>query len=429
MTTEEYGIADLVFTTSQLIIPIVSIVIWDAIIRFGLMKDRDREEVLKVGVTVGVVGALVTVAVTPLFHYYTAIAPWKWYLCIYVILSYSSTISMSYLKIKDQNKSYAIISILQTFTLALINVLLLVVFRVGIRGYLIANIVAVGTSLILAILSGKALKTIICKPLNRLLLLEMVKYSSPLILNDLSWWVIHSSDKYMIEAMINSSSLGIFTAATKIPALINVIINIFGQAWNISSIKEMDSSNDVSFYSKVFEGYTFLAFGSCVFLIAVLKPFMSVYVGNAFHDSWLFVPMLLVSAVFSAVASYFGQMYSALKKPVNNMLSTLSAALVNILVNYLFILKVGAWGAVIGTVVAYVILALLRMLDVSRYIKIQINNTQFFANCLIVMLQGILVSIGRNIYIVSAACAVCFLTVNYTTLKLFYRAISRKIKT
>ena len=67
LTTEEYGIADLVFTTSQLIIPIVSIVIWDAIIRFGLMKDRDREEVLKVGVTVGVVGALVTVAVTPLF--------------------------------------------------------------------------------------------------------------------------------------------------------------------------------------------------------------------------------------------------------------------------------------------------------------------------------------------------------------------------
>ena len=39
MTTEEYGIADLVFTVAQFLTPIMSIVIHDAVIRYGLSKE------------------------------------------------------------------------------------------------------------------------------------------------------------------------------------------------------------------------------------------------------------------------------------------------------------------------------------------------------------------------------------------------------
>ena len=53
LTTEEYGIADLVYTMSQLIYPVVSIVIYEAVIRFGLMSDQKQEEVLKAGIVVG----------------------------------------------------------------------------------------------------------------------------------------------------------------------------------------------------------------------------------------------------------------------------------------------------------------------------------------------------------------------------------------
>ena len=254
LTTVEYGIADLVFTTAQLIIPIVSVVIFEAVIRFGLMKDKNPAEVLKAGIIVGILGTILTIAITPLYGLYSPIAPWKWYICVYVVLSFSSSIFKSYLKVKDKNKQYAIISIIQTICLALVNILLLVVFHVGIKGYLISNIVSIGLSVVLAAHYGNIISDFLNVHINQQLLGEMVLYSAPLILNDLSWWVIHSSDKYMIEAMISASALGIFTAATKIPSLINVLISIFGQAWNISSIKEMDSTNDTQFYSNVFEG-------------------------------------------------------------------------------------------------------------------------------------------------------------------------------
>ena len=46
MTTEEYGSADLVFTVAQLLVPFVSAVIFDAVVRFGLMKTQRHQDVL-----------------------------------------------------------------------------------------------------------------------------------------------------------------------------------------------------------------------------------------------------------------------------------------------------------------------------------------------------------------------------------------------
>lgn len=427
LTTEEYGIADLVFTTAQLIIPVVSIVIFEAVIRYGLMKDQNPAEVLKAGMTVGVIGTACTVAITPLFGLYSAISPWKWYLCIYVILNFISNILKSYLKVKDKNKQYALISILQTLCLAIFNILLLAVFHVGVKGYLISNIVAAGLAVVLSALSGNAIHDIIKAPLNRPLMHQMACYSAPLILNDLSWWVIHSSDKFMIEAMVSASALGIFTAATKIPSLINVLISIFGQAWNISSIKEMDSTNDTDFYSKVFAGYMFLTFGACVALVTIIKPFMNVYVGSEFRDAWMYVPLLLASAVFSSISSYFGQLYAALKKSVNNMLSTLAGAVVNIIVNYICILMLGIWGAVIGTVVAYIVVATVRMIDVRRFVEIQIDMPRFLMNCVIILAQSILISLGMNAVIVSIISIALFCAVNYRLICELAGAISKRL--
>ena len=426
LSTEEYGIADLVFTTSQLIIPIASIVIFEAVIRFGLMTDQNPAEVLKAGLIVGTAGMIVTAAITPTLGLYSPISPWKWYLCVYVVLNSFSNILKSYLKVKDKNKSYALISVLQTLCLALCNVLLLAVFHIGVKGYLLSNIAAAAIAVILSALSGNVIRDVMGAQLNLPLLRQMVIYSAPLILNDLSWWVIHSSDKYMVEAMVGAAALGIFTAATKIPSLINVMISIFGQAWNISSIKEMDSSNDTSFYSKVFEGYTFLTFGACVVLIAIIKPFMSAYVGSSFREAWKYVPLLLASAVFSSVSSYFGQLYAALKKSVNNMLTTLTAALINIVVNYICILRYGIWGAVIGTVVAYIVIAITRMVDVLRFIKIQIDFPRFFINSSIILIQSTFISAGLSAPAVSAVCIAAFVIVNYKTMLYVVQTIRRK---
>lgn len=415
LSTEEYAIADLVSTTVQLIVPVVSVVIFEAVIRFGLMKNKNPAEVLKAGLLVGTIGCAFTVLATPLWALYKPLSPWKWYLCMYVVLNYTATIFKSYLKVKDRNKRFALVSVVETLCLALMNILLLTVFKVGIMGYLLSNIVAAGISVSLAILMGNAVGDIMKAKLNTSLMKEMLKYSAPLILNDISWWVIHSSDKYMIEALVSASALGLYTAATKIPSLINVLISIFGQAWNISSIKEVESTNDMDFCSKVFKCYTLLTFSACVFLVSIIRPFMDIYVGKKFEEAWKYVSLLLVSAVFASIASYYGQLYAALKKSMNNMVTTLTAAIVNFAVNLALIPVLDIWGAVIGTVVAYIVLAFVRMKDAGKYVELQIDHFRVFVNSAIIISQSILISLNFHILPVAVASVVLFGIINFKT--------------
>lgn len=428
LTTEEYGTADLIFTVGQLVVPVVSLTIYDAVMRFGLGKKNRSEDVLKVGVTIGIIGTICTICITPIWNIYTPISAWKWYLCIYVIGSFVLSILKSYLKVKELNKNFAAVSVLQTLIMAILNILLLVCYKTGVKGYMIANIVAVYISVGISALWGRVIEDLRRSKFDRELFSEMVRYSAPLILNDLSWWVIHSSDKFMVEAMIGATALGLYTVATKIPSLINVMIGIFGQAWGISSVKEIESTNDTAFYTKVFEGYSFITFFCCLILAFIIKPFMLIYVGVDFRESWMFVPMLLVSAVFSAISAYYGQLYGALKKSWNSMVSTVVAALVNIVANYYFIPRVGINGAVIGTVLAYIALMIVRMVDVRRYISFSINYKKFTLNCIVVMLQGLFVSNDFHIVGISILSLIAFAIINREALMTYLRIGRRKQK-
>lgn len=428
LSQEEYGISDLVFTVAQLIVPFVSLVIFDAVLRFGLAKEANKENVLKSSFVILTIGSIITVLITPLFSFYKSLAEWRWYLCLYVILTMIGNVELNYLKVISKNKAYAVISILHAAILALSNVVLLTICHWGIKGYLLATILGSATTAVLGLYAGEVVITLRKGRLDKTLLKEMVVFSAPLILNNVSWWVIQSSDKIMIEAMVGVAALGLYTAATKIPSLINVIISIFSQAWGISSVREFESSNDKNFYSEVFVSYSVIGFGAAVCINTIVKPFMAVYVSNEFAESWKFVPLLLVSAAFSAVASYFGFLYGALKKSTNNMKSTLFAAVINIIINYLCILQFGVWGAIIGTVIAYIALAFYRMFDVLKFIRFDIKWKCYLANCIIVLCQAILVSLDFYIYVVSVLAIFLFCLVNNRVIIKIIKTMLRLIR-
>ena len=264
LTTEEYGTADLVFTVAQFLTPIMSVVIHDAIIRYGLSNDFKREDVLRVGYYIIGVDILVAIALGPVVGLYKPLTQWKWYLSVYAVISIVDSIQFNYLKVCGKNRLYAVLSVLKTACMASLNVLLLAIKHIGVRGYLLANILALLLTNLLVFVLGKYASELKRSEHDSKLLKEMLWYSAPLILNNISWWVIQSSDKVMIEYILGPAMLGLYTVAAKIPALINVVISIFSQAWGISSITEYEDSNDSTFYSTVQRMYLFVVCAACI---------------------------------------------------------------------------------------------------------------------------------------------------------------------
>ena len=156
-------------------------------------------------------------------------------------------------------------SIIQAFLLLVVsNIIFLVYFKFGVIGYLLSTIISLSVTALLAFVYSGAINDILVSKYNHNLMKDIIVFSIPFIFNDISWWLVHSSDKVMIEWMINKSVLGLYTAATKIPSFINSVTAIFSQAWGIASIKEFDDSNDTEFYSKVFKYFFIIIYGVCL---------------------------------------------------------------------------------------------------------------------------------------------------------------------
>lgn len=430
LTESEYGIADLIVTLEQLLLPFISLATYNGLLRYGMMKKYKKEDALLCSSIMFIIGVILTILLIPIFNLFGILTKWKVYLVIYIISMFFYTNSFVYLKIKEKNKVYATLGICKTLLLCMLNILLLLIFKTGIKGYILSNIISTVIISIFAFTYGNQLTDLKKANFNKKLFKLIVVFSIPFIFNDLSWWIINSSDKIMINILMGSSYLGIYTVSSKIPALINTIGTIFTQAWSISSIKEFEKENSCEFYTKIFKYYYIILFGSCICFNCFIKSFMTIYVGKNFFESWQYVPLLILSAVFVALSSFMGSLYSAIKKSKNIMMTAIIGAIINIVVNYILIIRIGIFGAVIGTVIAQLFILTSRMIDIRKYLQINYENTKFIFLIIVSCFQATLISLNINIYLVSIIASVIFLIVvrkdMINIIKILYNHILKK---
>lgn len=427
LSKAEYGISDLISTLTELLVPFASLVILDAVQRFALSKDESKEDVLLSGLFVSTLGGLSLLFITPLFGYYHTLSPWKWFLSVYVILTVYGNVEKNYLKAKDKNTLFAVLSILQTAALALCNVFFICTKRLGVVGYLLSTCVSCLVPVIGPFIFGGLLSDLNKARLNISLTIRMVCFSAPLILNNISWWAIHSFDKVLLELILGAETLGIYSVATKMPSLVNVFTSIFSQAWGISSVREFESENDKNYYSHVLRALVFFVFGITILFVCIMKRLLSVYVGASFQDAWRYTPMLLTGAALNSIASFYGCMYGALKRSVNNMVTTAVSSAVCLILTISLVPSLGIWGAVLGTYAAYFTLLILRVLDLKRYIDINYGGWRLWCCVMIITLHAGLISIDvPKPNIINLLIILSFLYCNFDVVLFWHRSLIRR---
>ncbi|SHK23009.1 lipopolysaccharide biosynthesis protein [Hespellia stercorisuis] len=309
------------------------------------------------------------------------------------------------------------------------NIVFLSVLKLGLLGYFVAIILSSILSIIQLLIFGNVIRDCISNKLNMSLLKEMLVFSFPMILNNVSWWIINSSDKVMIEYFDSAAASGIYSVAAKIPSIIISLTTIFNQAWIISSVREYDNNKDPNFFSKIFSVFNCMLVLSSSLIVLIIKPFMSIYVGSSFVECWIFVPFLLLGSIFQSYATFFGAIYTSAKKNVNVMSTTLVAAIINIVLNILLIPRIGVQGAVFATAISYFLIFIFRMYDTQKYIKFSIEYFNVICSVLLLSVQCcIMIKIQHNIvYALSAVLFLVILFVNMNTLKNLKTMILKKI--
>lgn len=398
LSSEQLGSADLLYQASNVIYPIVTLSMADAVIRFGMEKKNDMRSIFTVAISTTVIGLAVLALLSPLFNLTEMYSGYAFLLYVFCYFSCFRQIAANFVRAKGYVKLFALDGILAILTMVISNVIFLLVLDMGVTGYVLSFIVSDFLSFTgLCIIAGLH-KYIDLKYFSKRLFRDMLKYSAPLIPTYVLWWITSSSDRWIVTAVCGKSINGVYSVANRIPTLLMMFTTVFFQAWQMSAIENRDDKGLSKFYGRVYGAYSSLLAIAAAGVILFVKPLTYLIVhgrqfcftlvnfdiAKNFLFSYHYTPILVIAMVFQCLCQFLSSVYNVKKKSVNSMITSFIAAAVNIALNIWLIPKYGAYGAAIATAAAYAACFVVRIFDVRRLIPFKSGNLRMLINTVLV---------------------------------------------
>lgn len=424
MATGDYGSADLVQQTVNVLIPIVTLQVNSAALRFALDKAKQKADVLTVGVRTTLLGFIAFL----LFAYPISLIQINDFrlgdyivlIYIFVLISGFRQLCQQFVRGSGHVKLFAIDGIIATATTLLFTILFLGVFKWGVTGYIVAIIASDFCSIIFYVFTAKLYRYVKPHLMEKGIAGQMLKYCIPLIPTVILWWIINVSDRYMVTYFVGSSANGLYTAASKIPNFVILFSQIFIDAWQLSAVDEYDSQDRARFFTKVFRVYSGGVFAVASALILFCQLFTKILVAPSYYESWNYVPILIIATTFSCIVNFLASVYMAEKKSLMALLTASSGAITNIVLNLVFIPKMGANGAALATVCAFLVVFATRGANTRRYIKIDFKLPLMLLETALLITQSVLMltlKSGVVLYAIEAVMLLAMLLVNIKPIK------------
>ncbi len=428
MSTEAYGVAELTNNFSALLFPIVTLCIYEAAFRFAVEPNFDEEKlaasVFKVMVVSSCIGFLAAFAINYIFHYqYT-------FLLCFILYSYSIRMCLaSYARGKGQSVTFALSGVIDALALSIFNILFLVKIEGGVEGYLFSIGLADCCATIYLLVSSKFYKALNIKSIKntKKYLNVLLRYSVPLIFYNILYWITTISGRYILLLFTDSSTAGLFVSATKISSIINMIQQAVYSAFQLNASIAYTDEDCELYYSKIINLFISLycSFG-CV-VICMTNLIATFTLKNDFFSARIYLPIIMLSALFNCISSLIGAMYSAYKKTERVTRVGLIGVSINIVLGFLLTPGFKIWGVCIASTVSYLFQVIYKVYDVSSFCTIKYEKKSITFNILIIVAEVavMLLNFQYNM-LVAAALSLLLLIFNRKSLTSLAKCLLKK---
>lgn len=394
----DLGTYDLLLTSVTLLVPFISIQMPESVYRWLLeIKDNDRakqQSAITNSLLVFVFNNLVFIL---LFWMAQAFYQVPYALPFAIILFVNGL--MIFLQQTARglglNKLYSFIGFSYTFFLLLLNVLFVVVLHLKLEGILYSTILSGLIAIVVLAFRSKIYQYIQPQCISRKEIKAMLTYSWPLIPNTISWWLINEVNRFIILFSLGVDANGIFALSNRFPSIIIIVNSIFMLAWQDQAILLHDTKEKDAFYSKIFNVFLSLELTLVICLTSVSKYVVKLVVSPAFFYSWYYMPVLYLSVAFASFAAFLGVGYLGSKKTKGLFTTTIFGSVINILVSYLTIRKIGLYGPCIGTCIGFLVIWLLRVRQTRSFVQLKVNYVNLIALLAVVFVVMFLVTLDN----------------------------------
>ena len=138
MTTDGYSDADLLYQTVNVLYPILTLSMADAVIRFGMDKGYNQRQVYTVAVTSTLIGLGAFAFLSPVFNLIDMYKDYGFLLYVFCYFSCFRQIASNFVRAKGYVKLFAADGILSTLVTVICNLIFLLGFDMDVTGYVLS---------------------------------------------------------------------------------------------------------------------------------------------------------------------------------------------------------------------------------------------------------------------------------------------------
>ena len=158
-------------------------------------------------------------------------------------------------------------------------------------------------------------------------------------------------------------------------------------------------------------------------------PFVfPILVDSSYNDAYIYIPILVISIYYTNMSNFYGGIFTAYKDTKIMGSTTVMAAVINILINLIFIPKFGIYAASFSTLISNMLVYFYRRYRLSDYIKLKEKfNFVFWILLITTLVTYYYNNMAINILMFIIDLAYCIFT-NWNFLKKIVEPLINKLK-
>ncbi len=390
LSKSEYGNYDLILTLGMLLLPIATLQIQSAAFRYLIDCRNNKEESSKI--ITNIFSLTFSVSLLVVLGFLIIMQEIEFPLRVAIVFYFLADITYNTISQVTRGLGHNKIYSISASVLSVVNgigvVLLVQVIKLRLFGVMLALALANIAAILYIASQIKIWEYINVSLLDKNKTKNMIGYSWPMIPNNLSTWVLKLSDRLVITYFLGVESNAEYAVANKIPNLLSIAQSVFVMAWQENASVAIDDDDVETYYTNMFDRIFSLMVGFTGLLIAGTPVMFMILIRGDYDNAYIQMPILILGMFFYCMSAFQGGIYIAHKETKSVGLTTVFAAVVNIIVDLCLVNVIGITAGSLSSLIAYLTLYLYRMHDVKRIQSIRYNMKKQIAYllCMIVML-------------------------------------------
>lgn len=376
LATSEYGLVDLVQTYITLLVPIVTLELEMSVFRYLIdVRGKEKDTKILMSNNFFILGISLS-SFTLLYLIITSfvVIPFRFLILFDAIVCVLSGNFLQIARGFGRTVDFSISCILTGITTILSNIVMICYLHKGAEGMIFSMALANFICALYLFLRIKMYNYIDFSLVDKKLIKDMNRYSIPLIPNGVSWWIVNASDRSIIAFVLGAGANGLYAISNKFPTIISSLTGVFNLSWSESAALHINSPDRDEFFSDITNTVIKLFTSMGAGMIACMPFLFPLFINAKFQEAYQYIPFLVLGTVFNVAICLYSQVYLAKKLSKQVASTAILGAIINIVINVLFIKKIGLYAAALSTAISYFVMMIYRHIDLKKYIHITLEK-------------------------------------------------------